>query len=776
MADYTHVPDPPQPGQEGGSGWGIRTPKNTTDHSWDAPPVPAPPPVHAPAPPPLPALVHAPAPMLGVAPPPLPPAPLRTGAPPPPPGGVQGKPRNRMVMVGAGILAVALIGGGTLYFTGKPTETVVPLSTPVPSTVAVVHAGPAQLTLESLMGAGPQRTLKLPGAPDAVLATPDRTKAFLLDSSHGDVIPVNLVSGQVGAPIPAGKLPVDEEISADGSTLYVTDNLGGTVIPINTSTDSVAPAQALTQGVAFYVPSPTTSSALVGVSTSAGLPGVVYFYNAATGAGSQLAVGGNPAKAAFYGKDGKTVWIVEEGSNGQPGVLIPLDVATQKPGKAIALGVAPNSYAITPNGELAVFANEASNTISIVDLLTRAVVGVVAVGAAPAGVDIDATGTTAWVACGIAHTLVPVNLVTRKASAPVSLGNAPGGLAVPATPGVAWVLFPSSNGSINFLSGRSGPLRRSIPVGNGPSALIGTGSETSWVANSMTSTVQRINVAGQTAGPAIPVGHSPVELKMTADGSTLLVLSYGDGTHAGGVTAITTATSDLSKPLAVGPAPGALILSPTSGIAYVASYVARSITVIDPVAWKIDATLRLPCGPTDLAITPDGNQLFAACADSGAIVGISLSNNKLQGVIPVPSVRRLVMAGDGSMLLVVGDNGLYNVNIDTDKVVKAVAETGNIVDVVETPDGSTLLAVDNSGAALVMINPQTLVTTKSLAVGTRPGEVSLSPDGKLAYVLDTSEQKLFVVDVATWKVVVTINVAPDAIDIAVPAPVVVPPS
>jgi YVTN family beta-propeller protein len=768
MADYTHVPDPPQPAHDGGSGWGIRAPKDTANHDWDAPP--------APQPPPLPVLVDAHAPMLEVAPsPPLPP-PLVPQGPPPPPGGLPRKPPNRMVMVGAGILAVALIGGGTLYFTGKSPETVVPLSTPVPSTVAVVHAGPAQLTLESLTGGGPTQTVKLPGAPDEVLATPDRSKAFLLDTSHGDVIPVNLVSGQVGAPIAAGKLPVDEEISADGSTLYVTDNLGGTVIPINTSTNRVAPAQALTQGVAFYVPSPAGSSALVGVSTSAGLPGVVYFDNAASGAGSQIAVGNNPAESAFYSKDGTTVWIVEDGSNGQPGVLIPLDVATQKPGVALKLGVAPDNYAITPNGDYGVFANEASNTVSIVDLVTHAVAGTVAVGAAPTGVAIDATGTTAWVACAIAHTLVPVNLVTHRASAAVSLGNAPGGVAVPSAAGVAWVLFPSSNGSINFLSGTSGPLRRSIPVGNGPSALIGTGSETSWVANSMTSTVQQINVAGETAGPAILVSHSPVQLKLTSDGSTLLVLSYGDGTHAGALTAIDTATSELRKPLAVGPAPGPMTLSPTSGIAYVASYVARTITVIDPVAWKVDTTLRLPCGPTDMAITPDGNQLFAACADSGAVVGISLSNNRIQGVVAVPSVRQLVMAGDGSTLLVVGDNGLYNVDINTDKILKAVAETGNLVDVVETPDGNTILAVDNSGAALVMINPQTLVTSKSLAVGTRPGEVELSPDGKRAYVLDTSEQRLFVVDVATWKVSETINVAPDAIDIAVPAPVVVPPS
>ena len=93
MADYTHVPDPPQLAHDGGSGWGIRAPKDTANHDWDAPSVPLPPP--------LPALVHAPAPMLEVAPPPLLPPPTPRGAPPPPPGALPRKPRNRMVMVAA---------------------------------------------------------------------------------------------------------------------------------------------------------------------------------------------------------------------------------------------------------------------------------------------------------------------------------------------------------------------------------------------------------------------------------------------------------------------------------------------------------------------------------------------------------------------------------------------------------------------------------------------------------------------------------------------------
>ncbi len=768
MADETKGSDP-QANSDSGSGWGIRAPRDTANHDWDRP--------AAPLPPPLPALMHAPAPLLEgqPLPPPPPPTTPHRSAPGPAPITLR-KQRNPLVMVGGGVIVIAAIAAGALFVTSKGPETVVPLSSPLPSTVAVVHAGPAELELQSLTGGGVTRTLKLPGAPAQILATPDRSKAFLLDTSHGDIVPVNLVSGHVGAPIPVGKLPVNEDISADGSTLYVTDNLGGTVIPVNTSTDSVAPAQALSQGVDFYVPSPTTTGALVGVDTSNGEPGVVYFYDPSSGKGSPVSVGSNPADFAFYSKDGSTAWVVEQGSNGQPGVLIPLSVATQKPGTPIKLGVSPSAYALTPNGETAVFANASAQTVSIVSLVTRAVVATVAIGSTPTGVDIDATGTTAWIACALTHTLVPINLLTEKAGTPVALTNAPGDIALPSAPGVAWVLFPSSNGSVTFVGGTQGPLGRVIPVGNAPDVLLGTGSETSWVANSLNNTVQRLNVAGQTAGPAISVARSPDQLQLTPDGSSLLVLSYGDGLHAGTLTEINTSTSKPGAPLSVGPAPGPMAVSSSGALAYVASYLARTVTVIDVVNWRVAGTFNLPCGPTDLAVTPDESQLFVACANSSAVLAYKLPDNTLKAVIPVAGIRELVMPQQGTNLLIVCDNALENISTISDKVAKAVAETGNLVDVVETTDASTILAIDNSGAALLWIDPTTLATAKSIAVGTRPDEVALSPDDTRAYVLDTSEQKLFVVNVSLWKMSATLSVSPGATDVAVPSPVFVPPS
>ena len=105
---------------------------------------------------------------------------------------------------------------------------------------------------------------------------------------------------------------------------------------------------------------------------------------------------------------------------------------------------------------------------------------------------------------------------------------------MPATPGVAWVLFPTSNGTVNFLKDTPGPgaddRGRQRPRG----ADRAPDPRRSWVANSLNDTVQRLDVAAQIGGTRrSPSRALRASLQMTPDGRTLLVLSFGDGRHAG---------------------------------------------------------------------------------------------------------------------------------------------------------------------------------------------------------------------------------------------------
>jgi len=673
-----------------------------------------------------------------------------------------------MQLVAVLVVAAMLVAGFGIYlFRSNGATDTTPSGAASGPAVAVVHDGAAILVSRSLSGGAAGKSLKLPGAPNGMATTPDGTKGFLLDTDHGQVIPVDLVHGTVGAPIPAGKLPTDEEMSPNGATLYVTDNLGGSMIPIDTASGTPGPAQQLAQGVTSFVPAPIGSTAVVGANNAPGQPGILGFYDPTTGLAAAVAVGLNSPNELFYSPDGTTVWVTEGGVGNLPGVVIPVDIRTHAVGKAIPVGHGPAGSAMSSDGHLLLVTNSIDRSVSVVDLVARAAVATVPVGAGPLRVAFSSDGSTAWVACSLDRTLVPIDLHSDGAGAPIALSNAPADLAIPKGTTTAWVLFPSSAGTVTFLSGNK--LGHPTQVGNGPNLIIAHDSSSAWVSNSLSDTVQRVDGSGLASEPPIHVSRNPVEMALTRDQKSLLVLSFGDGSHAGFLTAIDAASSKAGTPLAVGVDPSSLTLAPDGKTAYVDNYQSNSITTIDLRRWQVSARISLPCSASQLVITPDGATVYADCTASSEVLPVTALSNAVGAPIAVGAGSELVMGNQGKTIFVKADHALQEIDVATDKVVLSHDETGNIVSITPTPDDSTLVAVENTGGALLLLKSATLATTTSVSVGSRPEGLALSPNGSRAYVLDTSQQKLYVVDVVAAKVATTIDVSPNANSVVVPS-------
>ncbi len=736
--------------------------------AWDAPPVP-PSAAASPSPPPPPAPA-ATSPLLADTPPGRPPQ-SRGARPIPEPGAApratSGFPTILQLLAALVVAAVVVAGVGVYFLRSQGAATTATAPPPPGGAVAVIRSGPAELTSQSLSGGGSGRSLKLPGSPNAVVTTPDGSRAFLLDTSRGQVIPVDLLHGSVGAPILAGKLPTDEEMSRDGATLYVTDNLGGAVIPIDTASGTPGPAQQLAQGVISYVPSPSGSTAVVSVANGAGQPGIIGFYSPTAGLGSAALVGSNSPTELFYSPDGSTIWVTEDGVGNLPGVVIPVDVRSHAVGRAIAVGHGVAGSAMSSDGRLLLVTDSLDRSVSVVDLVARAVVATVPVGAGPVRAELSPGGSTAWVACTLDRTLVPIDLHSDRAGKPIPLANAPADLTIPRGASAAWVLLPSSAGNVAFLNGTR--VGRSTQVGNSPGLLIAPDSRSAWVANSLSDTVQRVDMAGGTSGTPIRVSRLPNDLALTRDGRTLLVLSFGDGTHAGFLTAIDTSSSRASAPLDVGVAPSSLTLAPGGTTAYVVNRQANSITAVDLTGWRVSARIAVPCSPTQLVATRDGAGLYIDCSASSEVLPMTAPGHAIGAPIAVGSSSELVMGNQGKTIFVKADHVLQEIDVATDKVVLSRAETANIVSITPTSDDATLVAVENTGGVVLLLKTATLATTTSVSVGSRPDSVELSSDGARAYVLDTSQQKLYVVDVLAAKLAATIDVAPGATAVTVPS-------
>lgn len=632
----------------------------------------------------------------------------------------------------------------------------------------MVHNGAAVLVPESLTGGSPGPPISLPGSPSRIVTTPDGTRAFLLNSSDAQVVPVDLAHAKVGTPFAAGKLPTTEALSADGKSLFVVDNLSHALITFNTVSGVARPAQQLPQGVDSFTPAPAGSSGVLSFFTAEANPGIIAFDSPTAGLGSAIEVGLNAPVDVRYSPDGSTIWVTEPGTGNAPGVVFPVDVRSQTVGHPITVGHGPAGTAMSPDGHLLVVTNGIDRSVTVVNLVTRAVIGTVPVGAGPDHAAITADGATAWIACSLDQSLVPVNLRARTAGAPLPLNNAPSDMSLPKSGG-AWVLFPSSPGTVTFLNGLAGGGTAAAAVGNQPDMLIARDSSTAWVANSLSNTVQHLDLSARSSGDPIHVLGTPEELALTPDHRTLLVLSFGDGTHPGFLTAIDTVSSAQSSGIPVGAAPSSLILAPDGSTAFIANHQSNAITTVDVKQWRLGRILPLPCSPNQLVITPDGATVYAVCASDTAVLPVNTQSGAVGALITVGAGPSLVMGNTGTNLYVLENHQIQEILVSSNAIVLTHAESGNIVGMSPTPDDSTLVAVENTGGQLLLLSTATLDTTKSVAVGSRPGRAALTPDGLRAYVLDTSQQKLYIVDVAAGKVATTLNVAPNAVYIAVPS-------
>jgi YVTN family beta-propeller protein len=123
---------------------------------------------------------------------------------------------------------------------------------------------------------------------------------------------------------------------------------------------------------------------------------------------------------------------------------------------------------------------------------------------------------------------------------------------------------------------------------------------------------------GQPDG-TIAVGAHPAALALTADGGTLLVGSPGDGT----VSVVDTATREVVDTVAVAD-PRAIAITPDGTRAYVASAASGSVVALDLVGRTVGGSVVVGGSPTELAMSPTGERLFAGQAADGMLADISL--------------------------------------------------------------------------------------------------------------------------------------------------------
>ena len=236
---------------------------------------------------------------------------------------------------------------------------------------------------------------------------------------------------------------------------------------------------------------------------------------------------------------------------------LPSDISTGV-SSSFAVGASPQAIAIDPALNLAVIANNASNSVSVVNLSTFATTNV-GVGLAPTSVAIDDQITTAGGALGdhIAvvtnsgdNTLSVIDLVTHVVTSTLTLPNTntpPNGPPVPFAIGInplthrGLVAFQSTNsaaiidfsaGVPTFIETIAGVL---TPIGTGISPNVAVDPQLNWavITPGGAGTITIVDL-GRNAGPGVnpaDFGRTPVVIASLGISTTVQGVSVNPTTH-----------------------------------------------------------------------------------------------------------------------------------------------------------------------------------------------------------------------------------------------------
>jgi len=274
-------------------------------------------------------------------------------------------------------------------------------------------------------------------------------------------------------------------------------------------------------------------------------------------------------------------------------------------------------------------ANTASDTITLFDARTLAVVGDVAVGDEPHAVVLSEDGSRAYVTNFADASVSLVDVPARSAISTVFVGLGPRGLALAPGGALLFVALETEN-ALTILD--SATLARVSTVKNVSFAprTVGfdrTGAQAWVVSVGQTHDVTIVDVALAVSDP----DHAVLEKIIVDRGPEGLAFSL-DGTKAWVANAehddvsIISIPSHLESRVAVGDGPRRVALDPTGARLYVTNELSGTVSVVDTATDSVIGTLDGFAGPLGAAPSADGSYLFVANGVGSTVTRVRLSD------------------------------------------------------------------------------------------------------------------------------------------------------
>lgn len=254
-----------------------------------------------------------------------------------------------------------------------------------------------------------------------------------------------------------------------------------------------------------------------------------------------------------------------------------------------------------------------------------------------------------------------------------------------------------------------------------------------------------LDTVTNTVSTTISVSNTPVGIAVSPDGSHAYTANEGNNTVGViNLTAVPPSVSSIS--LASGTTPQRLAISPDGTQVWVANTGNNTVSVI--VSGSVAHTLSLSATPRYIAFTPDGSYVYVPINNGTVNIYSTGSTPSLAHTVSLsyPNVNGVAISADGSYAYVANSDTLghhYLVVISTSgtpSISTSIAVGSGPCGVAVRPNASEAYVVNTGDGTVSVVNTSTNTVTATLTVATSGNgtDIAFTPDGVVAYVADIS--------------------------------------
>ena len=259
--------------------------------------------------------------------------------------------------------------------------------------------------------------------------------------------------------------------------------------------------------------------------------------------------------------------------------------------------------------------NQLSNTVSVIDVSTNAVVATIPVGARPYGSAVNPQGTRAFITNADGNSVSVIDTATNAVIATIPVGVSPRSVAFTPNGARAYVTN-CCGGGISVIDTATNKLAKSINGGAFPAGIVASpDGRRVYVANSSGRDVTVIDTATDTVAASIAIGTQPWGIAVSPDGSRVYVLSRYDNR----IVVLDTANNQVAHTISLPSNPPyswgfGIAISPSGRFAYVTvGGVSTALFIVDLPTRSLWTGVMVGSGAAQgVDIDPTGSLVYVA--------------------------------------------------------------------------------------------------------------------------------------------------------------------